>query len=132
MTVHYSRELVERLIPTLWDRGAVLGMTDPRAPEQGMPRGHVDKKKGSSLFAHLVDIRQAWETTELTLLERRTLFMRYGLDWTHSLIAHEEGVSRQAISRRDDTAVGKLTARLNDEEYIDGYDGLAELVGEAS
>lgn len=132
LSSHYQRALVERLLPTVWDETYAYGMANPEAPDPDMPKGHVDKKKGSSLFAHLVDIREAWRTTDLTRLERRAVFMVFGLDWSHGYAALHEDVDRSTISHRLDAAVGKITARLNDEDYVDGYDGLAELANDAA
>ncbi|MFI9205321.1 hypothetical protein [Streptomyces sp. NPDC053048] len=89
-----------------------------------MPKGTVDKKAAGVLFAHLADIRQAWKACELSLGERRALFLRYSLDWPDSLIAARDGVTDRAVRYRLERGVGKLAAHLNGHDYVDGYDDM--------
>jgi len=56
----YDRELVERLLPAVWDESYAYGMEAPLAPPPGMPRAKADPSKGNTLWAHLSDIRTAW------------------------------------------------------------------------
>ncbi|MEU7570361.1 hypothetical protein [Micromonospora sp. NPDC049240] len=112
----YTRELVEQLLPAVWDKGYAYGMRNPTAPDPDMPRAKANPKESNTLYAHLADIQSAWRRTPLTWLEARSVFMRYGLDWEHRYIAAHEGVSRQAITARLDVAVGKLVDHLNGVE----------------
>jgi DNA-directed RNA polymerase specialized sigma24 family protein len=109
----YSRELVEQLLPAVWDSSLAFGMTNPNAPDPDMPRATIDVSHGCTLYAHLADIRSAWKRAPLTLKERRALLLRYGLGWEHREIGAHEGVSRQAITARLDAAVGRLRDHLN-------------------
>lgn len=109
----YSRELVEQLLPAVWDHSCAFGMTNPNAPDPDMPRATIDVSHGCTLFAHLADIKAAWRYAPLTLRERRSLLLRFGLGWDHREIGHHEGVSRQAITSRLETAIGKMRDRLN-------------------
>ncbi|MCC2278861.1 sigma-70 region 4 domain-containing protein [Streptomyces sp. ET3-23] len=120
----YDRRLVEHLMPAVWDTGAAYGIRNPQAPDADMPKGTVDKKAAGTLFAHLADIRQAWKTCELSLGERRALFLRYALDWPDDLIAARDGVTDRAVRYRLERGVGKIAAHLNGAEYVDGYDEL--------
>jgi DNA-directed RNA polymerase specialized sigma24 family protein len=122
----YNRALVEHLLPAVWDSEAAYGIKAETSPDADMPKSQSDPKKGSPLFAHLADMRWAWRTAQLSLGERQTLVLRYGLDWTEKEIGVELGVTQQAISKRAEKAVGKLAAHLNGEDYIDGYDQIIE------
>jgi hypothetical protein len=122
----YSRALVEHILPAVWDTEAAYGIKNEQVPDADMPKGHKDPKKGSPLFAHLADIRHGWSAAPLSFEERQALFMRYFLDCTQGVIASFQGVSQQAVSYRCERGVGKLTAHLNGDKYIDGYDQLED------
>jgi hypothetical protein len=126
----YNRALVERMLTVLWDPDAAYGMKNELAPDADMPKGHVDKKKGSSFLVHLADIRHGYRTSALTTIERQSLVLRYGLDWEYDEIGATRGVRKQSAQEATERAVGKLTAHLNGEHYIDGYDDLNEEDGQ--
>lgn len=110
----YDRTLVEYLLPAVWDESYAYGL--PRmdtAPDPDMPRGASNPATANNLPAYLADIRTGWKRAPLTLRERRAVFMRYALDWRTVDIAAHEWVSKQTISARLYTAVGKIVARLN-------------------
>ncbi|GGU41244.1 hypothetical protein GCM10010211_00250 [Streptomyces albospinus] len=118
----YDRRLIEHLLPAVWDVEAAYGIRNPQAPDADMPKGTVDKKAAGILFAHLADIRQAWRMCELSLGERRALFLRYCLDWPDSLIAARDGVTDRAVRYRLERGVGKIASHLNGMDYVDSYD----------
>jgi DNA-directed RNA polymerase specialized sigma subunit len=120
----YNRALVEHILPAVWDSEAAYGMKAEQVPDSDMPRGHKDPKKGSPLFAHIADIKWAWKATELTLVERQSLVLRYGLDYSFEEIGSLRGVQKSGAQRATERAVGKVTAHLNGDKYIDGYDQL--------
>ncbi|MFH8414324.1 sigma factor-like helix-turn-helix DNA-binding protein [Streptomyces collinus] len=122
----YTRATVERTLPAVFDPDAAYGMKNEQAPDADMPKGHVDKKKGSDFPAQLADVRQGWDTADLTLDEKRAIVMRYGLDWTYEEIGGLFSVNKSTAQRRAERGVGKLTAHLNGEQYIDGYDQLED------
>jgi hypothetical protein len=62
----YDRELVERLIPAVWDSSYAYGMDEPRPPDPDMPRARPNPKWGCTLFAHLADIQMGWRHAPLT------------------------------------------------------------------
>lgn len=110
----YTDEAVKLLLPAIWDETYAYGLPQQDdAPEEGMPKSASNKARGNSHWAFIADIKTGWEETPLTLLERRSLLMAFGLGWTHSLIAAHEGVDRSTITKRIDAAVKKITARLN-------------------
>lgn len=114
----YTRDLVETLIPAIWDEAYTYGM--PRAetaPDPDMPKSWRNKKEGNTHFALIADIKTAWAKTELTLKERRSVFMHHVLDYHQREIAAIEGCTQPAISVRLFTAVGKLVACLNGGEF---------------
>ena len=114
------------MLTAIWDPDAAYGMKNELAPDADMPRGFVDKKKGSSYLVHLADVRHGWKTADLTRIERQSLVMRYGLDWEYDDIGAARGVRKQSAQESTERAVGKLTAHLNGQRYIDGYDDLNE------
>jgi hypothetical protein len=120
----YSRALVEHILPAAWDSEAAYGIKAEQVPDADMPRGYKDPKKGSPLFVHIADIKQAWKRTELSLVERQSLVLRYGFDYGYDEIGSLRGVKRSAAQEAADRAVGKVTAWLNGDKYIDGYDQL--------
>ncbi|MFE5663433.1 hypothetical protein ACFQ7W_05825 [Streptomyces niveus] len=120
----YSRAVVEKILPAVWDQDAAYGMKNELVPDADMPKGHVDKKKGATFPAHLADVRHGWRVADLTLIERQSLLLRYGLDWGYDEIGASRGVRKQSAQQATERAVGKLTAHLNGEPYIDGYDQL--------
>ncbi|MCY0933598.1 hypothetical protein [Streptomyces sp. H34-S4] len=120
----YNRALVEHILPAVWDGETAYGMKSELVADADMPRGHKDPKKGSPLFAHIADIKQAWKSTPLTLVERQSLVLRYGFDYGYEEIADVRGVRKQSAQEATERAVGKVTAWLNGDKYIDGYDQL--------
>lgn len=120
----YNRALVEHIMPSVWDGEAAYGIKGELVPDADMPRGYKDPKKGSPLFVHIADIKQAWKSTELTLVERQSLVLRYGFDYEYDEIGSLRGVRKSAAQEATDRAVGKVTAWLNGDKYIDGYDQL--------
>ena len=119
----YNRLLVEQLLPAVWDSEYAYGMRNPTAPDPTMPKGTVDKKAGSTLFAHLADIRTAWRLADIPHEERQALLMRFGLDLTIQEAGRVLDVRHQRISERADAGVGRLTCWLNAVAYVDSYDG---------
>ncbi|MFF4510564.1 hypothetical protein [Streptomyces mirabilis] len=120
----YNRALVEHILPAAWDSAAAYGIKAEQTPDADMPRGHKDPKKGSPLFVHIADIKQAWKRTDLSVVERQSLVLRYGLDYGYEEMADVRGVRKQSAQEATERAVGKVTAYLNGDKYIDGYDQL--------
>lgn len=115
----YDRRLVEQLLAAIWDKDYAYGVENPTAPDPDIPKSKADPKTGNTLYAHLADIHTAWRRTPLTDRQRRALFMRYGLDWTHREIATHEAVDRSIITRRIEVAVGHLVTDLNGDKPED-------------
>ncbi|WP_328310314.1 sigma-70 region 4 domain-containing protein [Streptomyces sp. NBC_00442] len=122
----YDRALVEHLLPAVWDDEAAYGIRNLQAPDADMPKGSVDPKAASLLFAHLADIRRGWVTAPLTPGERQAIVLRYGADLPDAEAATLQGVTDRAVRYRLERGVGKIAAHLNGRPYVDGYDGLAE------
>ncbi|WP_438486219.1 hypothetical protein [Streptomyces sp. S186] len=116
----YDRRLVEHLLPAVWDVEVAYGLRNPQAPDADMPKGTVDKRSADRLFAHLA----GWKGCELSVAERRALFLRYALDWPDDHIAACDSVSDRAVRYRLERGVGKIAAYLNGVPYVDGYDKL--------
>jgi DNA-directed RNA polymerase specialized sigma24 family protein len=106
----------------MWDGEAAYGVKAETFPEPGMPKAQSDVSHGNSIFAMLADVRDAWRDADLSLAGRQCVLLRYGLDWEYAEIGAARGVRKQSAQEATERAVGKLTAHLNGEQYIDGYD----------
>ncbi|ATI18747.1 DNA binding protein [Streptomyces phage Daudau] len=120
----YNRALVEHILPAVWDAEAAYGIKQENSPDADMPKVKVNPKLANTLYAHIADIKQAWKRTELTTVERQSILLRYGLDYAFDEIADVRGVRKQSAQEATERAVGKVTAWLNGDKYIDGYDQL--------
>lgn len=110
----YNADAVRLLLPAVWDESYAYSLPEPdNAPEQGMPRAAANKSTRNSHWAYIADIKTGWEKTPLTFDERRAIFMRFGLAWTQGDIAFHERVDQSTVSRRINTAISKIVARLN-------------------
>lgn len=109
----YDRELIESLLPAVWDESFCYGIRVENAPDSDMPRGTTNKATGNTLAAHIADIKAGWKKAPLDLDERRTLLLAYGCDWKQKEIAKKLGLSQPTVSRRLYSGVGKIVACLN-------------------
>lgn len=109
----YNRELVERLLFTVWDRDAVYGVPVPQAPPADMPRAASNKKESNTLYAHLADMNTGWEKTDLRREERQSLFLRFALDMTEQEIGRILSRPQQTVSYQIFAGIGKIVAQLN-------------------
>lgn len=111
---------MENLLPAVWDWQYAYGMPrSPMAPDQDMPKASRNKANGNEHFALIADIKSGWRNADLTLKERRAIFMRYGLDRTQVAIGAHEGVTKQTIDVRLYTGVGKIVAELNGSAFTE-------------
>lgn len=118
----YSRELVETLIPALWDGHYAYGLPKPDSmPDPDMPRGWTNPKEGNKHFAYIADIKSAWAGAPLSPDERRALILRYGMDMTEDMVGHFLGSPRTTIQYRLYKGVGKLVAHLNGGEFVESF-----------
>jgi len=109
----YTRELVEQLLPAVWDTGFAYGIDNPTAPDPYMPRAAADPAHAGTLYAHLADIHTGRKAAPLTEPERRALVMRYGLDWPQKTNARHEHVATSTTSERLARGVGRIVNVLN-------------------
>ncbi|MFG1602822.1 hypothetical protein [Actinoplanes sp. NPDC049265] len=112
----YTRELVEQLLPAVWDHDTAYGMANPTAPDPDMPRPTADPAHAGTLYAHLADIHTGWQHAPLNDTERRALIMRFGLDWPQKTIARHERIAASTASERLARAVGRIVETLNGTE----------------
>ncbi|GGN40028.1 DNA-directed RNA polymerase specialized sigma24 family protein [Actinoplanes campanulatus] len=110
----YERELVERLLPAVWDPGMVV-VENPTAPDPDMPRTKSNPKTANTIYAMLADIRRAWRHAPATLAERQAMLLRYGMGMSKTETGHILGIGRKAASQRLDLGVGRLA------DYLNGY-----------
>lgn len=110
----YTADAVRLLLPAVWDESYAYGLPDrDDAPDKDMPKASGNKARSNAHWAYIADIKTGWASTPLTRLERRALLMSYGLGWTHKQIAAHEVADRSTISKRIESAVHKIVARLN-------------------
>lgn len=110
----YTRESVETLLPAVWDETYLYGLPQrDDAPDPDMPKGSTNKARGNNLSAYIADIKTGWEKAPLTTKERRALILAYGLGWTHRDIAFNQDTIHSVITRRIESAIGKIVARMN-------------------
>jgi hypothetical protein len=122
----YDRRTVELLLPSVWDEDYAYGVKQPTAPDPDMPKSKSAKNKANTLYAMLADIRQAWRRAVIPLVERQAMFMRFGLDWDQKDIGAVQSITQRGAGLRIERGVGRMTAWLNREEYVDGYDPSGE------
>lgn len=141
----YERSDIELYLPCVWDEGywtnpprkKVKSSIDPtryrlveelkgtrlaNAIEPDKRGTTINPKHSNSSWAELIDVKSAWLEADLTIKERRALFLAYGLPpsqrFTQEEIAFNQGVaSHRTIGRRLDTAIAKMLAHLNGEEF---------------
>ncbi|WP_406409682.1 hypothetical protein OG923_12780 [Streptomyces halstedii] len=123
----YQRAEVERVLPYLFDPIAAYGIKSEVYVEDGMPKGYSDPSHGNSIFASLSDVRRAWKEADLSLVERQAVFMRFVLDDTYEDAGRQTGKQKSGARKAAERGVGKVTAWLNGEPYVDGYDSMPEL-----
>lgn len=112
-TADYTGELVERLLPAVWDDAYYWGLRVENAPDIDMPRGTTNKATGGTLAAHIADIKTAWTCSTLTLGQRQALFLCLGLDWTQVDASVVLGVTQTAVRKRLLAGLTALATTLN-------------------
>ena len=117
----YTRELVESLIPAIWDADFCYGVKVENAPDADMPRGSTNKATGNTLAAHIADIKVGWKKSPLTRRERQAIFLHLGLDWSQREAAFNLGITREAVSQFVTSGVGKIVAELNGDGALMRY-----------
>lgn len=119
----YNRDSVEELLPAVWDESYCYGLDrKPNIPDPDMPRSQANPAHGNNLSAAIADIRTGWKQAELTIEERRALFLAHGAGWTQRQAAFNQGVSQTAISRRVQNGIAKIVATLNGGEWYEAED----------
>lgn len=121
----YTRDLVESLLPAVWDESFCWGSRVENAPDPDMPRGSTNKATGNTLAAHIADIKSGWSKAPLKLNERRAVLLSFGFDWTQQEIAAKLGVSQKSISNWLYSGIGKIVSCLNGDLAL-----MFELCGE--
>lgn len=110
----YPEELVEQLLPTLWDESYVLGIVNPTAPDPDMPKAkYKDPRQATDFWCHLIDIRRAWESNALSADESTALYLYHHVGLTQQEIADREQVSKKTINKRLREGVRALSAFLS-------------------
>ncbi|WP_405056935.1 hypothetical protein OG474_29880 [Kribbella sp. NBC_01505] len=115
----YDRELIERLLFTVWDPEAMYGVPAPQAPPQDMPRGTANKKEANTLYAHLADMNTGWQKTDLRREERQAIFLKYGMDLSMTDAATVLDRPRKTVEYHCYTGVGKIVAKLNGDVFAE-------------
>ena len=123
----YTRELVERLLPAVWDKEFVYsGLDNPYRPDPDMPKVIANPKTGNTIYAYLADIGSAWKCAPLTPVERKALFLRFGLDFKQVHVGEQLRMRRQSAAEHIDAGVGRIVMYLNGEAGDGGDEAYAE------
>lgn len=109
----YTVELVEALLPAVWDPSYCYGVRAENAPDPDMPRGSTNKATGNTAAAHFADIKRAWEKCNLTPSERQALFLRYCRDLTQKDSAKVLVCSQSVVSNWLASGLERLLVFLN-------------------
>lgn len=141
----YERADIELFLPAVWEEGywtnppqkkpkksidpsryrqveELTGTRLANACEPDRRSATINPKHSNTTWAELIDVKSAWLETELTVKERRALFLAYGLPhgqrFTQEEIAFNQGVSNHSvISRRLDNAIHKMLVTLNGPDF---------------
>lgn len=97
-------------------------------PDPDMPKSSKNIAQSNTLYAHLADIRSGWKRAPLTDKERRSLLLKYGLDWSGKDIAEHEQCGPDVISVRLFRGVGKVMATMNGSVFTEGEQATTEEV----
>jgi predicted DNA-binding protein (UPF0251 family) len=125
--VSYTRELVEQLLPAVWDDlFALNGLDNPYRPDPDMPHVAANPKTGNTIYAMLADIRTAWRKTPLSTNESAALRLRFRDDLKQADVAALMKMRRQSAAEHIDSGVGRIT------DYLNGDDGCTVKGGDAS
>jgi hypothetical protein len=123
----YDRAIVIELLPYLFEND-LTGLSNPLEAAPDMPRGSHDPSHGNGWLVSLADLRTAWEEPILTEIERRRLLRfaflggsegRIGRQGGLSMLAHWEGVTRQAVEVSVLNAAAKIADCANGLEGVD-------------
>lgn len=113
----YTPADVEAMLPMVWDDRLIGESMDERRPAPDMPKGPgAPKNRQGTWMAQLADVRRAWEKAPITWYGRRALLLCLCFGWTQDDVAAAEGVTRQAVAKRYNTALFALADWLNGEE----------------
>jgi DNA-directed RNA polymerase specialized sigma24 family protein len=106
----YDRRTVEALLVGMWN-GDVIPQDEYM--ESGMPRAAADPSHAGNPMVSMIDLRRAWDTTELAPEARYALYLHYGQGNTEKAIGAALGLTQQAVSALCVQAVGRLVHTLN-------------------
>lgn len=139
----YERDDIELYLPCVWEEGywthpprkkpkssidptryreieELKGSRLANACEPADRKATMNPKFSNTTWAELIDVKSAWLETDLTIKERRALFLAYGLPPGHRFTMEEvgfnQGVTKQTISERISNAIAKMLVHLNGEQ----------------
>lgn len=116
--MNYEWADVEALLELMWDPHQHWGPVRDGAPDSDMPKGGSDPRNASTWMAELADIKRAWQRTDLTDVERRRLFMHYGLGWPYAVVGAHEGVNKKTAQESCTRGVSALVDNINARERV--------------
>lgn len=108
----YSAEMVEGLLPRLWDRSAPNPNVG-EAPDVDMPRSPTDPRRLNDEWAVMADIQRAHRRCHLDLAEKQALFCIYGLGESAKGAATLLGADYYDVAHARDRALHKIVDFLN-------------------
>jgi RNA polymerase sigma factor (sigma-70 family) len=103
----YSRTILNVFLPYVLNN-------DRLPPVRDQPEGKStrDPAEGSNWLVMWLDVAEAWASADLTASERELLVEIYLYNCTQEDVGERLGLSQATVSRRHQTAIGKLQERL--------------------
>lgn len=114
----YSREVVELLVPAIWDEREVLEVRAETAPDPDMPKTpSADPRRSTDRVTMCADIQRAWRLAPLSLGERQAVFSRYYVNISPEAASYWLQADPKTIRHRSLRGIDKLGEFLNGTPY---------------
>lgn len=109
--VRYERRDVEALL-TAWFNGSALQYEWDR-PAPGMPRSKRDPRRGDDVSVGLMDVARAWGRANLSMRQKDSIYIRYGLGLTAKEAAVIQARTSVDVDEDMTRGVARLVAAIN-------------------
>jgi len=108
--VFYTTGMLEKALPAVWDASYMIG--PPVDGGEKVGRSTKDPAAGNDWLASVVDVRRAWEQTELSDEQREALELRYRFRLSQQGVADQQGTAKSTANARINTALRDLIDTL--------------------
>lgn len=110
MKATYTRAGVEDLLAYMFN-GGHWRREDVADPD--MPKAEVNPSHLGGNMAEMIDIRRAWDSCYVTLLDHEALYLHYGNGLTVPNVSAQLGEARETVRDRLVADVGRLVDEVN-------------------